>query len=492
MMKIGVNVSKRLAKIRNGAVYSSSTTVVTELLQNTQRAGATRIDLTVTADGFVLVDNGKGCASPEDVFTMDSSGWGLEEAFGEGFFSTFTIADHITVDSIGWHAEVDVLHLLEEDDLSVTVTPSTFQTGFRVKLTGDWIRQNWDELLSAVYDLAKSLPLDVYVNGNYVPHVPVLPTDTPEHGYRVETDLFEAVLTPAHYSSFHLYYEHRPVSQVYMADIGGTVVLKPGAVTLQAPDRQSIVWDDKRSRFYDVLGTARMELYRRLVAENDPIMVKSYARQIADYVPVEEYADLLAINDLGVTEEMMEELEHKTNHETETTEMEAPAYIGNPGYVGTVDDDRLTEETHESLTAERPVSKKERQQRIKDIKKRVAWVREADLLASAELITKLRYYGVDVLIAPNELYEKAYAHYGFTSLFDVDFEVRKSHKCTRVGIETKKEARARWLLQFVDEKYGVPNLFTFGNVTRRRRPSSKGRSWRRKACAPTVSPSGKA
>ena len=104
------NIANRIQKIRRGAVYSEWTCFVAELIQNAQRAKAKNIQIETYSGYFRIFDDGVGCKNPEEVFTLDFSGWGedVHSPFGEGFSSTFAIADEIIVRSETWEARLNV------------------------------------------------------------------------------------------------------------------------------------------------------------------------------------------------------------------------------------------------------------------------------------------------------------------------------------------------------------------------------------------------
>ena len=123
MVEIKSNVLGRLAKVRKGVVYQSVNATIGEGLQNCQRAKATEVQTSIFDDGtLVIFDNGIGCRDPQVLFELDTSGWELAEAFGEGFSSVFAVADTIRVQSHNWIAEVDVVDVIEKGDLKVRIT----------------------------------------------------------------------------------------------------------------------------------------------------------------------------------------------------------------------------------------------------------------------------------------------------------------------------------------------------------------------------------
>ena len=89
--QITSDIAGRLKKIRSGVVYSSVTSVISELLQNCQRAKAENIFCEFQYDTLTITDDGVGCKDSDDLFTLDKSAWETtSEGFGEGFTCVYT------------------------------------------------------------------------------------------------------------------------------------------------------------------------------------------------------------------------------------------------------------------------------------------------------------------------------------------------------------------------------------------------------------------
>ena len=71
----GVNESRFLEHMRN--LFSTSTTVLAECLQNGRRAGASQIDFDydVASSTLTITDNGCGVADFRTLITVAESGW---------------------------------------------------------------------------------------------------------------------------------------------------------------------------------------------------------------------------------------------------------------------------------------------------------------------------------------------------------------------------------------------------------------------------------
>jgi HSP90 family molecular chaperone len=90
------------------SMFSSSTKVLAELMQNARRAKATKVDFEFDPETATLVvtDNGCGIDTFRAILTVAESGWAedvqaAEHPYGLGFFSVVFGAESILVESKG-------------------------------------------------------------------------------------------------------------------------------------------------------------------------------------------------------------------------------------------------------------------------------------------------------------------------------------------------------------------------------------------------------
>ncbi len=132
-----VNETRFLEHMRT--LFSTSTTVLAELLQNGRRAGANRIDFDYdeATSSLTIMDNGCGISDFRTLITVAESGWSeetiaSERPFGIGFFSVSFSAETVVVESRGKKIE------FSSDDLiakrQIAVQPSSFIGGTRIAL----------------------------------------------------------------------------------------------------------------------------------------------------------------------------------------------------------------------------------------------------------------------------------------------------------------------------------------------------------------------
>lgn len=157
-MKIEVNAE---ATIRNfNSVMTDKTKVISELLQNSRRAGASLVEFyTQEVDGkidMVVLDNGTGISDFSDLFTLSKSGWdeelaSTEGSFGLGFFSVLYSAEEVLVQSKGKAMLIDCALARQMADFGEPVVDHSCSdytkiTLKNVKLTEKAIREKLVEL----------------------------------------------------------------------------------------------------------------------------------------------------------------------------------------------------------------------------------------------------------------------------------------------------------------------------------------------------------
>ena len=101
--------------------FQSLSSAVSEVLQNSTRAGAAAVDITLTRPSpddawqLTIIDNGPGVVDPADLFTAARTGWDetqVIEPAGLGFFALLGLSRRLTVtsrlpDGSGWTTTVN-------------------------------------------------------------------------------------------------------------------------------------------------------------------------------------------------------------------------------------------------------------------------------------------------------------------------------------------------------------------------------------------------
>lgn len=145
--------------------FANKETVLSELMQNARRAGASYVSIAFDKEQRMLVveDDGCGLADPQVILSIAESGWDneimeSETPYGIGFLSAIFAAKHIRIESQGRRIEFDTESVLNFD--SIPVTESARNNGMKIYLTGIEFDPE-----SAVKKFAMGFPIGVFYNG---------------------------------------------------------------------------------------------------------------------------------------------------------------------------------------------------------------------------------------------------------------------------------------------------------------------------------------
>ena len=158
-LKIAVNASRLIQNI--GSVFSGNHKVLSELLQNARRAGATKIIVKELDDHTLIIsDNGCGISDMQKLLTLAESGWDeatqeSEGAYGMGFFSALFSAQKVVVKSRGKqitiHSDGSLL------DQEIALEDADINEGTVVELHGHTI----PNICGAIYDICRGFSVEV-------------------------------------------------------------------------------------------------------------------------------------------------------------------------------------------------------------------------------------------------------------------------------------------------------------------------------------------
>lgn len=426
-VEIRINTMNRLKKIRNEVVYGTVETVIDELLQNCIRSfkvsGTEKpvIDIVAKDDILIIRDNGNGCSDPQSIFEFETSAWNTEntsndnliiDAFGQGGSeSIFQIADRIQIRSRKWLVDLNVNNVLDQGNLNVDVKyhNDTDFIGFEICLTGEKIAAHIDQIVHYLKATLQYYPYSCYVNTELIEYKELQQVES-IFKMKFDNEFYNASLgVQCRYTDLSIYFEKRFVKYKWLNGVMGVIELKPGAVTLKAPDRKDIISNDKYREFISQLQEDAKYLYQRFVSTNlDTDTLKKYAGSISDILDVKDYIDYLP--DLEeITEEeipcdaIISERDHLRNINQNLVEQlkdEKTQFI--PGKSSLVFDNK---ELIPKLVTEAPFK------RFKDSFEssiNVVWV-EIDKQEEYEsIIARVKSYGIKVKFSVNELYSRAF------------------------------------------------------------------------------------
>lgn len=166
----GVNESRFLEHLRT--LFSTSTTVLAECLQNGRRAGASSVvfDYDVSESSLTITDNGCGIADFRALVTVAESGWSQEtmdseRPFGIGFFSVSFASESVRVESKGKQIQFSSEDLIAKRQIAVE--PSSFIGGTRITLQR--CKLDAVKVGSALANYAKGFAIPVVWQGEELP-----------------------------------------------------------------------------------------------------------------------------------------------------------------------------------------------------------------------------------------------------------------------------------------------------------------------------------
>lgn len=265
-MQVKVTVNERGA-LRNGRfAFTDRFTLVTELLQNSRRAGATQVWLTHDAQAKILTveDDGGGIADFQKLLTINESGWDAatqehENAFGVGFSNVLYAAKRCTIQSRGLSMVFGTDAALNQEAIDVVDDSKVHPYRTRIVLEG----VDLSGLERLVHDLVRGFPLAVTFNGALVPRPhseSAMPfTETPigkihMHG---RDDGHPASGTHVYLQGFCV---HRPHWSVQ--DTVHVVHLDPRRFIARLPDRRVLIDEDEQ---LGLIFQAQRDLWRTLL-----------------------------------------------------------------------------------------------------------------------------------------------------------------------------------------------------------------------------------
>ncbi|RTL56509.1 MAG: ATP-binding protein [Rhodocyclaceae bacterium] len=166
-MQIQVRINEEGALRNQRYAFSNRFTLLTELLQNARRAGATNIEITYDATTQILVvqDDGCGLDDFQKLLSFHESGWNLatsaeEHPFGVGFSKCLYAASRCIVTSGRQQVDIDTAAALVKASFEVESSPETV-AGTRIELRS----VDLPDLGNRMETLCLGFPVPVVFNG---------------------------------------------------------------------------------------------------------------------------------------------------------------------------------------------------------------------------------------------------------------------------------------------------------------------------------------
>jgi hypothetical protein len=441
-MQITSDVRQKLNKIRSGDVFDSPLVFVTEMLQNSYRAGAKTVNINIGNNTFVIVDDGCGCRNPKPVLTLDYSEWtSTDEGFGIGFWSILAIPEltEVIVSSKNWSAQIDVEKMFTSGIPEATVTQNEKNVGgFAVGLESRFFGENAYAIREEIRTVGELQPFDIYVNG-----VPVAKKNLLNDVSGAWTKTFvnarfaaKLAVAPKTWESPELYYERRYVTSLPdIHGVTGIIELNQKVLKLKEPDRKSVIKDDRYLRFKSTMRRCVEELYLDFLQGATPEKIDEYAQSIDSVLTVDQYERFVTIEAEPKTEEktveMVDSDESYDDEEVETNPITREMFAqASASITSNVVIPKVKEHAQKNATLAKDA--------IKAQKKRV-WVKASELDDMSELKSKAEYYGITVFVANNILQEKVYKKHGVPHLSELKNGVTKTNIIANGYVKTAKE-----------------------------------------------------
>ena len=225
-MQIQVRINEEGALRNQRHAFSNRLTLVSELLQNARRAGATRIEIHHNAGAQLLRvhDNGCGLEDFQKLLSFHETGWDAvtraeERPFGVGFSKCLYAATRCIVASGRQRVDIDTAAALAKACIDVeTVSAAEAVAGTQVELHG----VDLPDLGTQIEELCLGFPVPVLFNGQALTR-------------RYAED--HLVLQPSAIGGIHLSGtqdgRHSPATMVFLQ---GFCVLKPSCFLHETPN----------------------------------------------------------------------------------------------------------------------------------------------------------------------------------------------------------------------------------------------------------------
>ena len=448
--EITIDLASHLAHIMS-VTYDKPVLCLSELFQNASRAGATQVDCRLTESPLALsiTDDGPGCADPAVLLRLARSGWGASVAsqkpYGEGFFSTLALCEHVRARSRDWQLTLDARRIAA-GDLGAEVEAAEQVSGFTVDLTDIRPGTSYADLARELRDLARYAPFACTLNGADLPRVDfhALPAGA-EWYERISAKQTSGYLQACQYGTLEIYSDGRRVThaQSYLhawVGMSGRLEVVPGALDLKRPDRQAIIDNATSREWRAAMLAAVRKLYLRVARDGSDGDIDAYGEPIAEYVDVEELSRLITVpvldgQKLADFEQSIKQARVNGQDLTEaiTEELDKPtACTGGTLTAG-----------GGSTVSNRPVKRTKTGQRVATLAgRRVFWVKVSEVSELQVAIARARYYECSVAIARNRAAENVLRHAGISHLSNIDGAIRRNHNLQDRGPASKVEEQA--------------------------------------------------
>lgn len=298
-MKLSVNEKGLLANLES--VFSDNTKVITELVQNARRAGASVINvqypepndkLQSAINELCITDDGCGIDDLTSLFTVAESGWnndikGAENPYGMGFMSTLFAATAIEIKSNGQSLSFDTKDAINGKDFGEAKSDGTAPTkGTMIRLKGMNLRLT--NLNSALKEASDYCETQIVINGEPAEQpFAFSKTSTQDGVFVFETELGTAVMSSLSRSNPQVVLQEMCVYRPFAAP-SEFFFYANEKVKARMPDRDKIINES------EVVKTIRQQVSEKVAStlvaireemNDDDTFVDTYYQAILTHKP---------------------------------------------------------------------------------------------------------------------------------------------------------------------------------------------------------------
>lgn len=289
--------------------FTNKTTVLSELMQNARRAGASSVKFNYKPDTntLVITDDGCGIESMETLLTVAESGWDTElveqeHPFGVGFLSALFACDYILVTSKGGEIVANTCDVLAFK--KIPVNSCKWKGITHIALVGVELHEEY--ILNTLKRLARGFPIPVYFNGECLER-PMAEDSELEF---IDTEIGKVYLhgldTPiGRNSEYEVYLQGLPIYRSHCHDTDRHVVhLDSSRFDARLPDRDKLI--DEEESLEWITEVMRQEIEKRLQSMKRTLPAVDFAR----YFPmISAWRLLYLLNDVpAVPWEVLKEI----------------------------------------------------------------------------------------------------------------------------------------------------------------------------------------
>lgn len=287
---VSLNFNTEALKQSLRFAFANDTTVVSELVQNARRAGATKVWITTATgeDGvgqISVLDNGKGLENFQVLLSVATSGWDEEVSeqegpYGLGFLSCLYAGTHVDVVSKGKILRIDQEGALSDEVFHVERFEGEIANGATTSVTIYGV--NLEKIQGEVVNMFRGYPIEVEFDGNIIAR-----PDAIDESF-IDTDVGKMKCVGNTYESgnFRVYLQGFQVEDEksrYFNRHYDVVHLDPKKYFGKFPDRDVVI---NQKEMIAEVKRARDEVYRQMIlnskAQMEPLEFITHYHKVAE------------------------------------------------------------------------------------------------------------------------------------------------------------------------------------------------------------------